>query len=465
MKRVFAVLLVAALLFALPMQAMAKKMEDGVPVWSEETVRQYLSDYIHGKDMSVLYGYYDLQIRRYLPEDSYRSMLTELEWLTGDFVCLGDYSSYEESARNTKTHVVHLHMEKQDVDAYFTHKNYEDDWEIMSLEFVPAEKQEVDVGFAVDAQPTVTLTYEEIPVVLGEGTDYPLNGIITLPGNLEEGATVPGCVLIHDAGALDMNSTVGATRFFEHLAHELADMGVASIRYDKRTFTYGETDDMTVAYEAVEDAVLAAELLAKDEAIEDNTIVFVGHGFGAILAPRIADEAGELSAGLILIGSRPVTYARQLLENADLSAMGDEEQDALKEVAQNIGSRTEEQARDVELFGRNGYYFWEMEQVSHIVRIMRLGLPTYIVQGRDDAEVSEKDGWRAYAEELKNYGQFVSYNSYRGLNHMLANDLSVDENGKPQYAVDAGIDVPAVRDMADWVLALMPEKDAVEVEQ
>jgi pimeloyl-ACP methyl ester carboxylesterase len=210
--------------------------------------------------------------------------------------------------------------------------------------------------------------------------------------------------------------------------------------------------------------VLAAKLLAEETLVADDTIVFVGHGFGAILVPRIAGEAGDLSAGLILIGSRPISYARQLLMEADFSDMEDKERDAFKELAWNIGSRTEEQARKVELFGRNGYYFWEMEQVSHIVRIMRLGLPTYIVQGRDDAHVSEKDGWRAYAEELKNYGHITGFNSYRGLNHMLANDLSVDENGKPQYALDAGIDVPAVRDLANWILALLPEQEAAEVE-
>ena len=68
--------------------------------------------------------------------------------------------------------------------------------------------------------------------------------------------------------------------------------------------------------------------------------------------------------------------------------------------------------------------------------------------------VTENQGWRAWAEELKNYGAFVSYQSYRGINHLLSNDLSVDENGMPQYAVDAGIDVTAVRDLAGWILNL-----------
>ena len=453
MKRFIALMLAMALLFALPVQAMAKQMEDGVPEWNEETVRQYILDYVDGGSMERLYGYYDLQIRRYMPEAAYEKLLTELEWMTGEFVCLGSYSSFEEPERNSKTHVVHMHMEKTDLDAYFTHKNYKDDWEVMAFELVPAAKQDVDTGFAVDSQPSAAIAYAETPVVVNEGTEFALNGTITLPAELEEGQKVPACVLVHDAGPLDQNASVGATRFFEHLAQELADMGIASIRYDKRTFTYGESADMTVYDEVVADAVAAAKLLSENESVNSDAIFVIGHGFGALVAPYIAQESQGVVDGMILIGSRPESYAMQMLETADLSGMSREEAGDLRDFVRNLRRKTEAEARAMEMFGRNGYYFWELQQHNHVNLIMRLELPTYVVQGRNDHVVTENQGWRAWAEELKNYGEFVDYQTYRGLNHMLANDLSVDENGKPQYAIDAGIDVPAVRDLAAWILS------------
>ena len=453
MKRFIALMLAMALLFALPVQAMAKKMEDGVPEWNEETVRQYILDYVDGGSMERLYGYYDLQIRRYMPEAAYEKLLTELEWMTGEFVCLGSYNSFEEPERNSKTHVVHMHMEKTDLDAYFTHKNYKDDWEVMAFELVPAAKQDVDTGFAVDSQPSAAIAYAETPVVVNEGTEFALNGTITLPAELEEGQKVPACVLVHDAGPLDQNASVGATRFFEHLAQELADMGIASIRYDKRTFTYGESADMTVYDEVVADAVAAANLLSENESVNSDAIFVIGHGFGALVAPYIAQESQGVVDGMILIGSRPESYAMQMLETADLSGMSREEAGDLRDFVRNLRRKTEAEARAMEMFGRNGYYFWELQQHNHVNLIMRLELPTYVVQGRNDHVVTENQGWRAWAEELKNYGEFVDYQTYRGLNHMLANDLSLDENGKPQYAIDAGIDVPAVRDLAAWILS------------
>ena len=453
MKRFIAIFLMAVILFTLPVQAVAKskRMDADVPVWTEETVRQYILDYVNGTNMDVLYSYYDLQIRRYMPERAYQKMLTELEWLTGDFVCLGSYSSFEETDRQTKTHVVHMHMQNQDLDVYFTHKNQEDDWEIMSFEFVPAAKQEVDMGFAVDTPPPVAISFEESHVVLNEGTAYELKAIITMPAGVEAGDQVPACVLVHDAGALDMNATVGSTRFFEHLAHELADAGIASIRYDKRTYTYGETADMSVYDEVVADAVAAAELLSETEGIDDNAIVVIGHGFGGAVAPYIVSESNNLIDAMILIGSRPESYARQLLLTAELDTA---EKNELEEVVRNLRKMTEDEARNIELFGRNGSYFWELDQHGHVSTIIKLETPTYIVQGRNDHLVTEDEGIRSWQEELKNYGMFVDYQTYRGLNHMLSNDLSVDEKGMPQYTVDAGIDVVAVRDLASWIMKL-----------
>lgn len=91
MKRTIALILMLTLLLScLPgMSLAAKQMEDDVPVWTEETVRQYALDYIEGKSMSRLWGYYDLQIRRYMPMDTYEALLIDLEWMTGAFVGLG----------------------------------------------------------------------------------------------------------------------------------------------------------------------------------------------------------------------------------------------------------------------------------------------------------------------------------------------------------------------------------------
>ena len=74
-------------------------------------------------------------------------------------------------------------------------------------------------------------------IVVGEGTSYPLNGILTLPENV--GKTVPAVVFVHGSGSSNMDEKVGKLTPFKDLAEGLAKHGIASIRYDKRSFAHG----------------------------------------------------------------------------------------------------------------------------------------------------------------------------------------------------------------------------------
>ena len=65
------------------------------------------------------------------------------------------------------------------------------------------------------------------------GKEYPLNGLLTLPDNTEE--KVPAVVLVHGSGASNMDEKVMKLTPFKDLAEGLAEKGIASVRYDKRT--------------------------------------------------------------------------------------------------------------------------------------------------------------------------------------------------------------------------------------
>lgn len=310
MKRAIALTLMMTIIFAcLPAVSLAaKQMEDDVPVWTEETVRQYALDYIEGKSMSRLWGYYDLQIRRYMPMETYEAMLTDLEWMTGAFLELGSYRSFEEPENKLKTHVLHLIMEKQDLDMYFTHKDKEDDWEIMALEFVPAEKEELSDGsdMLVGGRATAEPDYEETDVTVGQAP-YVLEGVLTMPKEASEETPVPVCVFVHDFGAFDHDLTMGQTTFFADLADALGKMGVASLRYDSRAYAYPDAQAETVYDEAVEDALAACQLLKDNPLVDQERIVLVGLGFGGMIAPRIVSQSEGAFTAMIILGSTPKT--------------------------------------------------------------------------------------------------------------------------------------------------------------
>ncbi|MCL1855974.1 MAG: hypothetical protein FWF86_09600, partial [Clostridia bacterium] len=252
--------------------AATQQMRAGVPVWDEESVRTYALSFIRGDDLDRLFGYYDLQIRRYMPMDTYGAMLTELEWMTGDFLGFGSYSAFAEPARKTKTHVLHLCMEIQDLDMYFTHKDREDDWEVWALEFIPAARQQVapqagqDMLVREEDSVLKSPVYVEEEVMVGIAP-YELKGILTLPMDASALYKVPACVLVHGFGPMDMDETIGQTKLFADIAAAFAEKGIAVLRYNKRAYQYPDVmEDKAdlLAEEAIMDAIAAGRLLRGD---------------------------------------------------------------------------------------------------------------------------------------------------------------------------------------------------------
>ncbi|MCL2286291.1 MAG: alpha/beta fold hydrolase [Firmicutes bacterium] len=150
-------------------------------------------------------------------------------------------------------------------------------------------------------------------VVIGQGTEWELDGLLTLP--IGAGGTVPAVVLVHGSGPADMDATIFENRPFLEIAEYLAANGIAVIRYNKRTFTHGAEmirqlgGSLTVWAETIEDAILATEILRADPRIDENRVFILGHSLGGALAPRIHAYGGDF-AGLILFAGSP----RSLLE-------------------------------------------------------------------------------------------------------------------------------------------------------
>lgn len=458
MKRILIyVICFALLLNCLPFQALAKtgQMEDGVPVWTEETVRQYALDYIAGTEMNRLYSYYDLQIERYLPQQGFENFLIDLEFLTGDFQMLGSYRSFEEPENQLKTHVLHLCMEQQDLEMYFTHKNKEDDWEVMALEFVLAEEETLPEGFVG----VMENLYEETDIIVGTA-EYPLEGVLTMPVSAGNTNPVAACVFVHDFGPYDRDLTLGETAMFKDFAAELAELGIASVRYDKRTYTYPDAKINTLRDEVVEDALSAVELLKQDDRIDQKRIVVIGIGLGAMTAPRIAAQSEGNVTGMIMVGGVldsvvNVDYQRS---NEYLSTLSEQEKSNEQYIVRNFKSMTEGKALEQQVLGRNAYYYWDAEQYPQVKTIRNLAIPVYIAQGKRDPVVNENVGRRAYYEAIGN-AAYVEYESFRGLNHILMDDLTVNINGEPEYQIQTHMDKYAARVLGNWILSLDQEAE------
>ena len=143
-------------------------------------------------------------------------------------------------------------------------------------------------------------------IVVGAGTEYPLKGLILLPDDLSK--PVPAVVMVHGSGPSNMDEKVMKLTPFKDLAEGLAEHGIASLRYDKRTFVHGrrmmKNKCLTVKEETIDDALLAVRMLKRDPRIDHDRIYILGHSMGAMLAPRIDAEGADVR-GLIMMAGTP----------------------------------------------------------------------------------------------------------------------------------------------------------------
>ena len=211
------------------------------------------------------------------------------------------------------------------------------------------------------------------------GTQYPLNGLLTIP---ETGtASYPAVVLVHGSGPNDMDVRIGKTYIFKDLAEGLAKHGIAVLRYHKRTFVYLKEWEknfhlgMTVKEEYIEDAVHATNLLKNDPRIDQNRIFILGHSQGGMLAPRIDAEGGNF-AGLIIMAGTPrkmeEVYADQQDDsikdlNVFIKWIANKQIKKIRETFNRLYDMTDEEAKTVSVHGKfmSAYYF-KPESVQEI---------------------------------------------------------------------------------------------------
>ena len=302
-------------------------------------------------------------------------------------------------------------------------------------------------------------------VIIGENTHYPLNGLLTLPDYIEK--PVPAVVFVHGSGSSNMDEKVGQLTPFKDLAEGLANKGIASIRYDKRSFAHGlkmvrdKSTIITVKEETIDDAILATELLKKDSRIDSHNIFIIGHSMGGMLAPRIDSEGGKYK-GLIIMAGTPRKLEDVMLEQNEAvlsSTKGLVNWIVRKQVAKLSGlfsglyELSDEEAKKKKVMGGTTlYYFKEMGEHSVADYLATTKKPMLIVQGEKDFQVSVEKDFNEY-KRLLNDKTNVEFRLYENLNHAFVNYLYSDIlKAKQEYNTERHIGEEVISDIADWIM-------------
>lgn len=276
----------------------------------------------------------------------------------------------------------------------------------------------------VYAQAAERFTEREVSVG-AEG--FPLPATLTLP---QRAGKVPCVILVHGSGPNDRDETIGPNKPFRDLAHGLAERGIASVRYDKRTKVFGaayvpEGREPDYDTEAADDAVAAVEQVRAFPEINADSVFVLGHSLGGTLAPRIAERSEGLAGIIVLaglvrhLGDAVVEQVEYIASLQPASQAARQQIAALKEQAENV-KRLGTEAFDEQVPLPLGLprSYWLFANGYHPVEVAaRLTLPILILQGERDYQVTMEDFylWSFRLWRHKN----VSFKSYPKLNHLL----------------------------------------------
>lgn len=300
-------------------------------------------------------------------------------------------------------------------------------------------------------------TWAEEDIIAGE-EGWPLPGLLTVPRGEDK---VPAVVLIHGSGPVDRDGTVGANKPYRALAHALAERGIASVRYDKRTRVHAErmasqTPAFTLDDEATNDAVAAVALARRHARVDPDRVFVAGHSLGAWVAPRVAARDTGVAGVIILCGGARPLHAIMIEQNEavarqDGTVTPDEQAaiDRLKADQAAIAALPAGTASATPVyFGLPASYWVDLRDNDVFRQPLAITQPMLFLYGGRDWQVPA-DHAKAWKAILDGAGRPATWKWYPAMNHLL-----IDGQGPAnleEYNTPGTINAQLVEDIVAWI--------------
>lgn len=257
----------------------------------------------------------------------------------------------------------------------------------------------------------------------------------------------PAVVLVHGSGPNDRDETVGGVKVFRDLAEGLATRGIAVLRYDKRTKVYprsASNPGFTMTRETVDDAVLAAAWLRRQQDIDPRRIFVLGHSQGGYMMPRIMLADASLAGVIVMAGNaRPLTEL--IVEQTEYlmnltSGITAGQQNQLAALRRDPWSAFP---------GATASYKQDLKDYNPVALAAVSPLPMLILQGGRDYQVRMKDFdlWKTGLAHKNN----VTLHAYPKLNHLF--ESGEGKSTPDEYAKPGHVSPEVIADIADWIRA------------
>lgn len=329
-----------------------------------------------------------------------------------------------------------------------------------NIQIVFDGKQNI-LGFSYVAYETKKINKEAMPESIKEieytfnSSGFSLKGTLTKP---TKGSDFPVVLLVQGAGPSDRDESIYMNKPFQNIAWGLAEKGIASFRYDKRSYLYTEefnkNQKNTVYDEIINDVVAAANLVQNMENVNADKIYILGHSLGGYVLPRIAEEFEE-AAGFIIM-SAPATHIRNhvlsiyqaiVIEDGKVS---DEEQQVINSIRREILylGTPNEIPDNRKILGYFKAYWQDLAYYEPVDTARKITVPVMVLQGMRDYQVSmiHFDIWRENFEVYPNW----RFKSYETLNHFMMEGTGTSNSF--EYKIKSKVSNLVIEDIVEFIL-------------
>ena len=349
---------------------------------------------------------------------------------------LGKFKSIIDSNKEKETYFFYSEFEKMKLDIKIT---FNEENKIIGFFFVPHKefKKENSLG-------------KELNI---KSNNLELKGTLLTPENDSLKKLV---IFIHGSGPNDRDETIFENKPFKDIAESLYKRGIASYRFDKKTFSNPESfnDNSTIDEEVTIDIINIINYFKNDNQFSNYEIIILGHSLGAYLTPRIINKSNKVSKAIMLAGNarsldkliiEQYNYLYELNPTEDLkSELGKLKNQISFLHSKKFNFNTSKENLPLNL---SANYWQSILDYNPLKEVKKVKIPMLILQGERDYQVTIKD-FELWKKSLDN-NKKVTFISYPKLNHLF---ITGDKKSEPkEYMIKGIVDEMVINDIFNFI--------------
>ncbi|MFY8019778.1 MAG: DUF3887 domain-containing protein [Bacteroidia bacterium] len=318
-----------------------------------------------------------------------------------------------------------------------------------------------DVPYSPD-QYVNTEMFTEYRIDFG-APDFKNSGKLSIPKSRND---APLVIIVAGSGGIDKDCSMGPNKIYKDLGWGLASKGVATFRYDKRTYHYqkeliekdkkGELN-FDIRSEYLQDLKEILSSLKKRKDFNTKRIYLLGHSQGGYLVPLFNKEFKSLAGFISLAGTLrqiPELALEQIDYLNSFQTLDAQDSVEIVKIKRSMWNSLAPQVLSLNssdsILAPYTINYWKyLALYKPAVLATQIKKPVLVLQGERDYQVLMKDYelWKSTCSVMPNF----KFKSYPALNHLFLEGSGGVLSTPNEYLKAKNVPEYVLEDIKNWI--------------